>query len=344
MFLARTVQDILEHSEAPTEIIAVIDGSAAGDPVPEDPRVRVVKLDYSIGQRAATNMACRMSTAKYVLKCDAHCAFAQGFDRVMIEGMEGHDDWISVPIMLNLHAFNWKCPNGHTRYQGPSGPCTVCGEPTVMDVVWISKHNPSSKAYAFDHTPHFQYHRSFSKRPEGKGDITETMSLQGSCWMLTRDYYWKLGVCDETFGSWGSMGIEVSARAWLTGGRVVCNQRTAYSHLFRTQGQDFSFPYPLSGHQVEHAKSMARDLLFNNNVDRVIFWGRIPIILLSVLLGLYIFKWGKELFGYRAGVIGLFIYAFMPNIIAHSQLVTMDLGVTAFCFIALYYLWKLNPF
>ena len=51
-----------------------------------------------------------------------------------------------------------------------------------------------------------------------------------------------------------------------------------------------------------------RDLLFNNNVDRVIFWGRIPIILLSVLLGLYIFKWGKELFNYKAGVIGLFIY------------------------------------
>ena len=83
-----------------------------------------------------------------------------------------------------------------------------------------------------------------------------------------------------------------------------------------------------------------RDLLFNNNVDRVIFWGRIPIILLSVLLGLYIFKWGKELFNYKAGVIGLFIYAFMPNIIAHSQFVTMDLGVTAFSFIAMYYLWK----
>ncbi len=83
-----------------------------------------------------------------------------------------------------------------------------------------------------------------------------------------------------------------------------------------------------------------RDLLFSNNVDRVIFWGRIPIILLSVLLGWYVFKWGKELFGYKAGIIGLFIYAFMPNIIANSQFVTMDLGVTAFYFIALYYLWK----
>ena len=83
-----------------------------------------------------------------------------------------------------------------------------------------------------------------------------------------------------------------------------------------------------------------RDFLFNNGVDRVIFWGRIPIILLSVLLGWYVFKWGKELFSYKAGIIGLFIYALMPNIIAHAQFVTMDLGVTAFSFIAMYHLWK----
>ena len=83
-----------------------------------------------------------------------------------------------------------------------------------------------------------------------------------------------------------------------------------------------------------------RDLLFSNGMDKLIFWGRIPIILLSVLLGWYVFKWGKELFNYKAGIIGLFIYAFMPNIIAHSQFVTMDLGVTAFSFIAMYYLWN----
>src|SRR3989338_9769412 len=83
-----------------------------------------------------------------------------------------------------------------------------------------------------------------------------------------------------------------------------------------------------------------RDFLFNNGIDRVMFWGRIPIILLSVLLGWYVFRWGRELFGYNAGIIGLFIYALMPNIIAHAQFVTMDLGVTAFSFIAMYHLRK----
>lgn len=83
-----------------------------------------------------------------------------------------------------------------------------------------------------------------------------------------------------------------------------------------------------------------RNFLTDNGVDRVLFWGRIPMILLSVLLAWYVFKWGTALFGYKAGLIGLFIYALMPNVIAHSQFVTTDMGVAVFSFIALYYLWK----
>jgi glycosyltransferase involved in cell wall biosynthesis len=262
MFLARTVQDILEHSEADTEIIVVLDGVPADPPVPADPRVRVVELSESIGQRAATNLAARMSEAPYVIKCDAHCSFGQGFDRIMLEDMAGHDDWAMVPIMRNLWAFNWLCQNGHRRYQGPSGPCEICGEPTEREMVWIAKEKPQSKSYCFDAEPHFQYFKAFSKRPEGKGDITETMSLQGSCWLVPRDLYWRLNLCDEAFGSWGSQGIEVSVKVWLSGGRVVCNQRTYYGHLFRTQGGDFGFPYAITGAQVENAKERARELFF----------------------------------------------------------------------------------
>ena len=81
--------------------------------------------------------------------------------------------------------------------------------------------------------------------------------------------------------------------------------------------------------------TFGRSFIFGNDADKLIFWGRIPMILISVLLGWYVYKWGKDLFGMRGGMIGLFIYAFMPNIIAHSQFITTDLGATAFSFIAL---------
>lgn len=84
-----------------------------------------------------------------------------------------------------------------------------------------------------------------------------------------------------------------------------------------------------------------RDFLFKNGADRIIFWGRIPMILLSVLLGWYLYKWSRDIFGYKAGITGLFIYALMPNTIAHSQFVATDMGLTAFSFISIYYFWRL---
>lgn len=42
----------------------------------------------------------------------------------------------------------------------------------------------------------------------------------------------------------------------------MVSHKTWYAHLFRTQGGDFSFPYPLGGKQVERAKEGVRRLFF----------------------------------------------------------------------------------
>lgn len=286
IFLSRTIEDILSNIRGDTEIIAVLDGQWAEPPIQDHPKVTLLYYPESIGQRAATNRAVSMSTSKYIMKCDAHCAFDEGFDVKLLEDME--DDWTVAPIMRNLHAFNWVCQSVldldindqvrklHTRYQGPSGICTYgktdtfpgCGEPTVMDVVWIAKPSPQSTSYRFDTTLHFQYFNEFKKRPEGRGDLTESMSLQGSCFMLTREKYLELNICDETWGSWGQQGTEVACKTWLSGGRVIINHKTWYAHMFRTQGGDFSFPYHQSGKAVENARQRSRDMFFNNSFEK----------------------------------------------------------------------------
>lgn len=266
MFLSKTIQDILQNSTSETEIITVLDGEWADPPVEQHPRVSIIFHNQSIGQRAATNEAAKIASGKYVMKVDAHCAFDNGFDTKLLADM--NDNWTVVPIMRNLHVFDWVCSNGHRRYQGPSGPCKECGEPTEMDIVWRAKPSPQSKSYCFDATPHFQYFNEFSKRPEGKGDITETMSLQGSCFMMTRDRYFDLNVCDEEFGSWGSQGIEVAVKSWLSGGRVIVNHKTWYAHMFRTQGPGFGFPYHQSGKQVKRAKERAKKIFFSNGWEK----------------------------------------------------------------------------
>ena len=282
MFLAKTIEDILQHSEADTEVIAVMDGKWSDPPVEQNERVNVIYLPVSIGQRAATNLACRIAKGKYVAKVDAHCSFNQGFDRVMIEGFKKMgDDCTMVPTMRNLHAFDWKCHRcGYKKYQGPTPTecpdCVKKGIP-VKDsaskfkrkMIWYGKPRPQSNSYCFDSDPHFQYFNDYTRRSEYErmlnetGGFTETMSLQGSFFMMTKERYVDLNICDESFGSWGSQGIEVAVKSWLSGGRVFVNHNTWYAHMFRTQGGDFSFPYPMRQSQVVDAKNKVRELFYN---------------------------------------------------------------------------------
>ena len=134
--------------------------------------------------------------------------------------------------------------------------------------MWVGKHNPQSTSFSFDSEPHFRYFEPWKHREpyitdkKEKG-YTESMSLQGSCFMCTRDKYWEWELCDETLGNWGNQGIEVAVKTWLAGGRVLCNHKTWYAHMFRTQGGDFGFPWPASGRDTHKTKKRVRKLLWS---------------------------------------------------------------------------------
>ena len=102
-WLARTIQDILAHREADTEVIAVCDGSWPDPPLQDHPKLTVIHFTKPVGQRYAVNQGVRISRAKYVMKLDAHCALDQSFDRKCVEALSGHPDWTLVPVQRNLH-------------------------------------------------------------------------------------------------------------------------------------------------------------------------------------------------------------------------------------------------
>ena len=268
-FLSITVENILKNIRGNTEIIVVLDGEWANPPVPDNPRVTLIYNNTSLGQRAAQNQAARISRAKYLMKLDAHCVVDEGFDVKMIAKME--DDITMIPVMYNLYGFDWICPDGHKRYQSPSGPCKECGKPVKRVMVWKPRFNRKSLTYRFDKKElHFQYWGSLAKRETPVNGLIESLSLQGSCFMCTRQKYWELELCDEKFGSWGQQGTEVAVKTWLSGGRVMVNTTTWYSHLFRTQGGDFGFPYPMSGRQQDFARKYSQDLFLNNKYKQAI--------------------------------------------------------------------------
>jgi len=89
------------------------------------------------------------------------------------------------------------------------------------------------------------------------------------------------------------------------------------------------------------------DLMYKegNPADQMLFFGRLPMLAIMLLLGIYVFKWTRELAGPVTALLATFLYSFSPTFIAHGRFVTTDVGAAAAVFIASYYFvrWLKNP-
>ncbi|MCR4288284.1 MAG: glycosyltransferase family 39 protein, partial [Deltaproteobacteria bacterium] len=77
------------------------------------------------------------------------------------------------------------------------------------------------------------------------------------------------------------------------------------------------------------------------SADTILFLARLMNILLGALLGAYVFVWARELWGDWGAYLSLFLFVLSPDVLAHSSLATTDMPVTAFFFIASYYLYRM---
>jgi glycosyltransferase involved in cell wall biosynthesis len=269
-FLARTVEGVIANKRGNTEVIVVCDGNWPNPPIVDHPDITMIYHSTSIGQRAAINEAARLSRAKFIMKLDAHCVVDEGFDVKLMADCE--PNWTVVPRMYNLHGFDWVCDSCHNHeYQGPTPEkCLKCGGKVHREMVWKPRLHKRSDFMRFDSDLHFQYWGELERRPESKADLAETMSFVGACFFMHRKWYWDIGGSEEEWGSWGQQGTELSCKTWLMGGRVMVNKKTWFSHLFRTQGGDFGFPYPQSGKQIDHARKRSKEFFMEGKWPKAV--------------------------------------------------------------------------
>ena len=81
-----------------------------------------------------------------------------------------------------------------------------------------------------------------------------------------------------------------------------------------------------------------------NDADRLIFWGRLPLLVFGVLVSLLVFLWARDLWGSAAGVFALALCTFDPNIVAHTTLITSDVAAAALILGTVYGLWRYRTF
>jgi hypothetical protein len=86
------------------------------------------------------------------------------------------------------------------------------------------------------------------------------------------------------------------------------------------------------------AVKFARELLFVDNDGAKLFqYTKLPFVIFTVVLGLFVFLWSLQWFGPIAAIASLALFATDPNIIAHSTVVHTDMAFTAFFFIGTYF-------
>ena len=90
-----------------------------------------------------------------------------------------------------------------------------------------------------------------------------------------------------------------------------------------------------------HTPAVANQMFFvRNDAATLLGWAKLQMVLLGLVLALFVFRWSKELFGFKAAVIASFLYCFDPNVIAHSTVIHSDVPFAAFFFLSTYFFWR----
>ncbi|MCA9944708.1 MAG: glycosyltransferase family 39 protein [Anaerolineales bacterium] len=79
----------------------------------------------------------------------------------------------------------------------------------------------------------------------------------------------------------------------------------------------------------------------NQDVTRMFFLGRLPIVFLTLGLALVGFHFARAFWGRPSATLAFLMLLFEPNILANGRLITTDLGGTLFITLALLLVWRL---
>ncbi len=96
----------------------------------------------------------------------------------------------------------------------------------------------------------------------------------------------------------------------------------------------------LAGWGREYATYTQSFLPYLMPMERTEILSRTPVMLLTILLGAVVFRWGIEIGGRRVGLLALTLLTFDPTLLASGRLATTDMGVTALGMAALYVGWR----
>lgn len=212
--LVRTIQGVLERAEGEVEIVAVIDGPTDYPLPAEQTGVKTLRVEKAKGMRSSLTLAASAATGDYLMKLDAHCLLAEGWDSRLKSQCDG--DWVVVSRRYDLDPLTW------TKLISTRADYFWLGCP------WIeTRHDPMQPCH-------------WLEKDKKKDDvlIDDLMTFSGSLWFTTTDHFRSIGgMSIEGWGEFAAEPQEIGLKTWLGGGRVVVNKETWYAHLRKVDGR-----------------------------------------------------------------------------------------------------------
>jgi hypothetical protein len=108
-------------------------------------------------------------------------------------------------------------------------------------------------------------------------------------------------------------------------------------------GSGLAFAHPrLDPAFVGSEQAVGRHLLYEsgNDARRLTLLARLPMIVLTLLFGLVVFAFARDLVGPIGGLVALALYAFSPDLIAHGSLATLDVAAAGFLLTSVWLVWR----
>lgn len=246
-FLNNTIKDVLEKATGDIEVFPVLDGyELPADEIVQDKRVKYLHLDNTptgrMQKRQGVNMGVALSTGDYVMSLDAHCLMAQGFDEVLTRDCQ--DDWIITPRRRKLDAANW----------------CVKEEETFFDYAyWMWRRFITGEL--------LEYHWDERTAQRLAIPIDETLTHQGSCWVMKKDWFLRNGFMQvEGYTGWGQESEEICLTTWSKGGKVMTDKNTWYAHLYK--GKQWGRMYFMSKAQKNESIDYSYNYWVRENLDK----------------------------------------------------------------------------
>lgn len=213
-FLQATIDDLLAKAAGEVEILAVLDGWWPDPPLRDDARMVVLHRGEAQGMRPAINDAAQIATGRYLMKCDAHCMFAEGYDEALKSSCD--EDWLMVPTRHAVDAETWTMKPRHWNHHYLTYPYLPSQYGAGLHAV----------------TPAWDVNKIINAQ-RAQFPLDDLMSFQGSCWFQHTANFLRLGPLDHENYYFYQEAQEIGLRQWMTGGKCVLNTRTWYAHYHK---------------------------------------------------------------------------------------------------------------